>query len=217
MQRVASTLMSVLKYGNPSITALSRDSWSFLLECTSSSSPTTLAARTSKSNCASAGFGCLRRMEKDGKLLRILFATEMFARSMNSSTMPFASLSWYISASCGFWLSESRTNFICGEASVSAPASIRRCRRTLATAFSRLSPMATSSFASGSSKSFCASPYARAARERMTVFANLVSTISNSGVISQKTEKASRSTLDRNEQRSVESIEGIMSILFCTR
>jgi hypothetical protein len=70
----------------------------------------------------------------------------MFARSIHSSTRAFDSCRLYMATSVGFWVSESSLNRTSGEARVSAPASIRRCRRMRARWLSRLTELLTRSY-----------------------------------------------------------------------
>ena len=78
-------------------------------------------------------------------------ATEMFASSMNSSTIELASRCWYMATSVGSDVSESRTKRTSGEASERAPAATRAALSALASELSVRSDVVSGSFSRVSS------------------------------------------------------------------
>lgn len=112
--------------------------------------------------------------------------------------------------SVGLLVSESKLNLTSGEASDRAPASSLRSFSFLDRPRSKRSPCVISSLELGSSIRVCASPYDRAARDRMTDLKNRRLMTSASELTSQTTEKVRRSTFSRNEHRSVPTQEGYL-------
>mmetsp|Transcript_62634 Transcript_62634/g.198322 ORF Transcript_62634/g.198322 Transcript_62634/m.198322 type:complete len:334 (-) Transcript_62634:323-1324(-) len=216
MHRVAMIRMSLLKYGSLPW-AWSRLSARVRLEEGSISTPTLAAARMRGSNMRGVGVGWRRSMAQLAKCATILPATVQLARSIISSTIWLASRTWYMPTSMGSCVSVSSSKRTSGEASVSAPASPRRLRRIFAMRFISRRDFVIGSLTLGSSIRVCASRYDMAALLLMMLLLYLTPTTSASGVISQRTENASRSTSARREQISSVSGLGSMSMRRWTR
>lgn len=83
--------------------------------------PAATAAFSNGSNWRGGGTGCRLSSAWAGKCFRIWSATVMLASSIISSTMWFASLTWYMPTSKGSCVSVSISNLTSGDARVKAP------------------------------------------------------------------------------------------------
>mmetsp|Transcript_4558 Transcript_4558/g.11497 ORF Transcript_4558/g.11497 Transcript_4558/m.11497 type:complete len:310 (-) Transcript_4558:242-1171(-) len=185
------------------------------------SMPHALHALSSGSNMRGAGVGCRRSSAWLGNARRMASALATLANNIISSTMWLASRVTYMPTSSGSLVSLSSSKRTSGDASVSAPASMRRRRSARAHRLMARRSRVSGAVSAASSMSACASAYVSAAELLMTALVKRGAWPGAGSPVSRSkrknTLKVRRSTPPRSEQMSSVSGLGSMSRRRCTR